>query len=246
MKKLLLLALAGMVAGSCAKFPDGGAAGNNTQVRFRMTVAGQIKPNYVYIVAIRWAKDATPFDQERGPIPVIASPWGNGFVAGRANVFVRWDQFQSPAYQAFEFTDEIPDNSPPVNGEAYLRQWAFKSIPLNTLDVDTENGGRTIEFTLDMSQIAQSAGDIPLIRALQVNFLTMDRVPQDPDSGSKFWDGLGNNDSVFDANDFIQFSVDQANAYSNSSGIFADREPTGDTPDPDLDIVDWSVQVIKP
>lgn len=245
MKKLLLLALAGMVVGSCAKFPDGGAAGNNTQVRFRFTVAGEIKPNYVYIVAIRWSKNANPIDPNRGPFPVIASPWGNGFVAGRANVFVRWDQFQSPAYQAFEFTDAIPDDQFPVNGTAYMvAEPRPKGIPLNVLDY--EPGTRTLEFTLDMSQIAPTPADIPLIRALAVNFLTMDRVPRDPDNGSKFWDGLGANDSVFDANDFITFSVDQANTYSNTQGIFEDREPTGDVIDPDLDIVDWSVQVIRP
>ncbi len=244
MKKLLLLATASLAMASCARFPGGGAAGNNTQVKFRMTVAGRIKPNYVYMVAIRWSKNANPVDPDRGPFPVIASPWGNGFVAGRANVFMRWDAFQSPEYQVFQFTNPVPDDQFPTNGVAYMTNWVQKGVPLNVTDIG-ENS-RTLEFTLDMSQIAESAADIPLIRALAVNFLTMDRVPQDPDGGSKYWDGLGANNSVFDANDFIQFSVDQSNTYSNSSGIFQGREPSGDTPDPDLDIVDWSVQVIRP
>ncbi len=243
MKKLLLLLVAVVITGSCAKFPSSGVPGGNTQVRFRMTVAGRIKPGYIYVVAIRWSKNINPVDPNRGPWPVITSPWGNGMVAGRANVYVKWDTFQSPEYQAWEFTDAIPDDEFPGSGP-YMTQSQFKGIPLNTLDV-TENG-RTLDFTLDMSQIAENPSDIPLIRVLQVNFLTMDRVPQDPDSGSKIWDGLGLNSSVFDANNFIQFSVDASNTYNNSSGPFQGREQTGDTPDPDLDIVDWSVQVIRP
>lgn len=244
LKKLLLLLVAALITGSCAKFPSNGVPGGNTQVRFRMTVAGRIKPGYIYVVAIRWSKNLNPIDSNRGPWPIIASPWANGMVAGRANVFVKWDAFQSPEYQAFEFTDPVPDDEFPQTGTPYLTQYVEKGIPLNTLDI-TENG-RTLDFTLDMSQIAENPSDIPLIRVLQVNFLTMDRVPQDPDSGSKIWDGLGANGSVFDANHFIQFSVDTSNTYNNSSGQFQAREQAGDTPDPDLDIVDWSVQVIRP
>ena len=244
-RRFLLLLVAILATGSCAKFPSSGVPGGNTQVRFRMTVAGRIKPGYIYVVAIRWAKDDPPFDQERGPVPVIVAPWGNGMVAGRANVFMKWDAFQSPDYQAFEFVDPIPDNSFPVDGTQYLiAQPISKGVPLNTADI-TENS-RTLDFTLDMSQIAQNSGDIPLIRNLQINFLTMDRVPQGNDSGSKVWDGLGPNSSPFDAGNFITIPVNQFTTYSNSSGQFANREPTGDTPDPDLDIVDWAVQVIRP
>ncbi|HJP82999.1 MAG TPA: hypothetical protein VJ835_05785 [Fimbriimonadaceae bacterium] len=235
----LLLLLAG-----CAKFPGNGAAGANTQVRFSMTVAGKIKPNYIYVVAIRWAKDNPPFDKDRGPIPVIAAPWGNGMVAGRANVFMKWDAFQSPEYQLFEFTDPIPDNQFPVDGQAYLTQFALKSIPLNVRDVGEND--RTIEFTLDLSQIAQNSGDIPLLRNLQVNFLTMDRVPQGNDTGSKFWDGIGDNDSVFDVGNFLTVSLDQNNTYSNTQGQYQGVETQNDVPDPDLDIVDWQIQVTRP
>lgn len=242
--KGVLLALAGLALAGCAKFPGSGAAGANTQVKFTMTVAGRIKPNYIYVVAIRWAKDPSPFDGDRGPVPVVAAPWGNGIVAGRANVLMKWDSAQFPNYKVFEFTDPIPDGSPPVNGTAYLTNYEEKSIPLNTREIGEND--RTIEFTLDMSQIAANSGDIPLIRSLQVNFLTMDRVPLANDPGSKFWDGLGDNDSIFDANDFITFSVDANNIYHNADGIFGGREPTGDVPDPDLDIVDWSVQVDRP
>jgi hypothetical protein len=243
-KSRFFLALLTLVLAGCAKFPDGGATGGNTQVKFSMTVAGRIKPNYIYVVAVRWAKDNPPFDQNRGPIPIIAAPWGNGMVAGRANVFVKWDSFQSPEYQIFEFTDPIPDNQAPVDGQAYLTNWTIKGFPLNPRDVGEND--RVIEFTLDLSQIAQNVGDIPLIRTLQVNFLTMDRVPQGNDSGTKFWDGIGDNNSVFDVNNFILVSLDQNNVYSNNTVPLPGLETPGDVPDPDLDIVDWSIQVTRP
>ncbi|MBC8064023.1 MAG: hypothetical protein H7Y17_04285 [Chlorobia bacterium] len=242
--KGVLLALAGLVLAGCAKFPGSGTAGANTQVKFTMTVAGRIKPNYIYVVAIRWAKDVSPFDGDRGPVPIIAVPWGNGIVAGRANVFVKWDSAQFPNYKVFEFTDPIPDGSPPVNGTAYLTNYEEKSIPLNTRDIGDND--RTIEFTLDMSQIAQNSGDIPLLRTLQVNFLTMDRVPLANDPGSKFWDGIGDNDSVFGLGNFINVSLDSGTDYSNNGLPQAGIETQGDVPDPDLDIIDWTIQVNRP
>ena len=75
MKKLGILGLA-LIAAGCAKFPGTGE-GANTRVHITMTVAGHIKPNYIYVVAIRWAKDDPPFDQDHGPIPVLTQPWGN-------------------------------------------------------------------------------------------------------------------------------------------------------------------------
>lgn len=246
--KALILAALALVAAGCAKFPDNGASGGNTQIRFSMTVRGRIKPNYIYVVAIRWAKDNPPFDRERGPIPVIAQPWGNGIVAGRANVYVKWDAFQSPEYQIFEFLDPIPDDQFPDDDPPppppYLMDTAVKGIPLNVTDIG-ENS-RTIEFTLDLSQIAQNAGDIPLLRNLQVNFLTMDRVPQSGDSGSKVWDGIGDNGSIFDINNFLEISLDQNRIYTNATYQLPNIEPIGDTPDPDLDIENWAIQVTRP
>ena len=244
--KTIALALLALLLAGCAKFPGGASAGNNTRVKFTMTVAGVIKPNYIYVVAIRWAKNNPPFDQNRGPIPVIASPWGNGIVAGRANVYMIWDAFQSPNYQMRRFTDPIPDDQFPVDGQAYLTNKVVEAPPLNYTDV-TESS-HTLEFELDMSQIAASTGDIPLIRNLQINFLTMDRIPQGSDGGSKFWDALGAGSSPSEIDRFITIPVDRNGMYVNGSGGNPDavNEISGDVQDPDLDIVNWSVQVTRP
>jgi hypothetical protein len=175
---------------------------------------------------------------------VIASPWGNGIVAGRANVFVRWDSFQSPNYQIFQFTDPIPDNQFPVNGQPYLTNNVVKGVPVNVTDIGEND--RTLEFTLDLSQIAQNAGDIPLLRNLQVNFLTMDRVPQGNDGGNKFWDAIGDNGSVFGLDNFLLIPLTQDGIYTNATLPQPGIEVSGDVPDPDLDITNWTIQVTRP
>ena len=55
-----------------------------------------------------------------------------------------------------------------------------------------------------------------------------------------------NSDAVFDAGNFLTISLDQNNIYSNTQGQFEGIETQSDVPDPDLDIVDWSIQVTRP
>ncbi|MBN9501704.1 MAG: hypothetical protein BGO01_15465 [Armatimonadetes bacterium 55-13] len=241
MKSLWALALSGLMVAGCAKTPANGV-GANTRIHITMTVAGQIKPNYVYIVAIRWAKSNPPFDQERGPIPVIASPWGNGFVAGRANVFMRWDSFQAQPYQMFRFTNPIPDDQVPQD-EPYLTNWVQEADPINYVDVT--DGGSTLDFELDLSQIAPS-GEVASMKALQINFLTMDRVPTGGDSGGKYYDGLGDTRTPSGINKFLTIPLDRNYTYTRTDNPEFIEEPTGDVSDPDLDIKDWSVKVTLP
>jgi len=241
MKRLAVAAIA-LAALGCAKFPGTGA-GANTRIHVTMTVAGHIKPNYIYVVAFRWAKTDPPFDPDHGPIPIITSPWSNGIVAGRANVFVQWDSFKQPNYEVDRFTDPVPDNAFPGN-TPYLTHYIATGVPINY--VDPGDNGNTIEFDLDLSQIAPSNAEIPQLRNLQINFLTMDRVPQGGDSGSKIWDALGTATSNFGVNDFITVSLDRNGTYSNSTLPLPNLEPIHDVPDPDLDIKDWSVQISLP
>jgi hypothetical protein len=241
MKRIAILLLMVALAG-CAKFPSSGGPSSNTRVTFSMTVDGEINPNRIYIVAIRWSKQ-TPPHGSTGPIPVIAPPWGNGFVAGRANVFVQYDPLQGSAHPfvVYRFRDPVPDNSDPVSGQVYLSQWDRTDYPVSFVDV--EPGTKTLRFTLDMSQIAENVGDIPLIQELQVNFLTMDRIPQGSDTGSKTYEGLGDTNLPSGINEWVTFPVTRDGTYNNSTGINAGLEPRGDVPEPDLDIVDWQIEV---
>lgn len=221
----LLLLAALSIAPGCAKFPADGAAGTTTRVIFTMKVAGKINSNYVYLVAMHPSQDANPTTQ--GPIPVISQPWGNGFVAGTVDLFVRWDPLTSPTYIVYRFQD--PN----------LIQYVQVGVPVTYTTINP--GDTTIQFSLDINQIASSLAEVPLLKSMQVNFLTMDRVPQGNDPGSKFYDALGNTLDPAHINDFVIIPLDRAGVYNNTR--FNNLEPSGDTPDPDLDMVDWSVEV---
>lgn len=226
--KLAAACVFACLAASCAKFPASGPGTETRRLVFRMTVAGQLRDGYIYIIAMRPSNDLNPTTQ--GPIPVIAPPWGNGFVAGNAHSFVRWDRLQSPQYNLYAFRD--PN----------LNEWFLRGAPLNYVDVPID--GRTLQFEIDLAQIAATVPDALLYRSIQVNFLTMDRAPQGTSGGSKSWDALGNGNVSSEINSFVTIPLITTGIYDNAR--FFDLEPAGDNPDPDLDIVDWSIEVRNP
>lgn len=232
MRRLLVLLLAAALAVGCAKFPDQGVLPRSTVLVFRMTVDGKIRSGsepdsnglpYIYMIALNPSTQENPTSQ--GPIPVIAPPWGNGFVAGSVQYFVWWNPQQSPRYALYKFRDTT------------LTEYYQVGVPINYVDVPT--GGKAIEFQLDLSQLAASPEEAQSYRSLQVNFLTMDRIPT---SGTqKFWDALGDGRLQTEINSPVTIPLRSSGIYDNQRA--GGLEPRGDQPDPDLDIVDWSVEV---
>lgn len=213
--------LAALFCAGCAKFPDAVVGPGSQRIVFRVTVEREINPAFVYIVALRPTVEENPTDS--GPIPVIAPPWGNGFVAGNCTHFVRWDPTQSPRFLVYRFRD------------ASLLDYFPTGVPIRVTEVVP--GDRQIEFELDLTQIS----DAPeTLRNLQVNFLTMDRVPQGS-TGSKNWDALGDGRLPSGLNQWVTIPLRTSGRYDNArlGGI----EPDRDAPDPDLEIVDFSVEV---
>lgn len=213
-----------VVAAGCAKFPPASSVPNVKRLIFTLTVSGQINPNYVYIVALRPSDLVNPTDS--GPIPVVGPPWGNGFVAGNCNYFVRWDPTLSPAYTIYQFQDVLMSQYFPI------------AVPVSYTDVPS--GGKTLTFEIDLSQIASTPAAAQAYQSIQVNFLTMDRVPQGT-TGSKSWDALGNGQDPSQINDFITVPLTSNGIYNNAR--YNNLEPSGDVADPDLDITDFSVEV---
>src|SRR5688500_14526164 len=76
--RLLAILLIALFLGSCAKFPAGSGGTGTARLIFEMEMDGAINPNFVYIVAMNPSTEDNPTTE--GPIPVIAPPWGNGFV----------------------------------------------------------------------------------------------------------------------------------------------------------------------
>lgn len=220
-------ALALFLAFGCARFPTGGGGGFTKRFRFTIRLAAPVNPQYVYIVAINDADDLT--GQNGGPIPVIQRPWGNGFVAGRATHFVRYDGFlPNGGYGVFRFTDL-------VNLLTYFQT----GVPVNFLTPGP--GDDTLFFEIDATQLRPDPMQAVLIRALQVNILTMDRVPTDPnDPNPKTWDALGDSRDPQSINDYITIDTTTNRIYRNAD---LQIEPPQDTPDPSLDIVDWTIEI---
>lgn len=222
-----LVAFLALVALGCAKLPDTGGGGGGTRIAFTMRVAREIRQGYIYMVAIRPSTDPNP--PEQGPIPVIAPPWGNGFVAGTVTHFVMWANTQSPRYLIYQFR-------PSTN----LIEYFAIGAPVNYVDVNP--GERLLRFEIDLTQIAPDAATAGTYQSLQVNFLTMDRIPQGT-TGSKAWDALGDGRLPGEVNTPITIPLRTSGIYDNAR--FLDLEPAGDTPDPDLDMDDFIVEVRK-
>ncbi|RMG22836.1 MAG: hypothetical protein D6724_09685 [Armatimonadetes bacterium] len=220
------LCLTILFAIGCAKFPDSGSQQGTRRLIFTIEMASEINPDFVYIVAIRDGDDLTG---QEGPIPVIAPPWGNGFVAGKATHFVRFDGDQpNGGYGLYRFTDT-----------QNLSSWILLGVPISFQTPGP--GERTLRFEIDLTQLRPNPADALNIQALQINLLTMDRVPTDPnDNDPKTWDALGNSRDINEISSYLTIFMTPDRIYRNSD---TNLEPEGDTDDPRLDIVDWTIEV---
>lgn len=221
---LLAMAIVGSVG--CAKFPklDPGDPAS-TRLIFTVSVEQPISPNYIYMVAINTSRDRNP--TTLGPIPTIAPPWGNGFVAGNVQYFIRWDPLQSPQFLIYEFPN--PND---------LTQFREVGTPVSFQP--WQQGDRSLRFEIDLTQIARSQMDAEQIETIQVNILTMDRVPQGSES-SKIWDALGDGRNPVEINSPINIPVKTVGIYDNAR--FNNLEPVGDCVEPSLDLADFRIEV---
>ena len=209
----------------CARSPEGGGGVFTKRIRVVIRLAAPVDPDYIYIVAFNDANDPTGV---AGPQPVIAPPWGNGFVAGAATHFVRYDGFlPNGGYGVFKFADPS------------LLTYFQTGIPVSFV-TPGPNDFR-LEFEIDATQLRPDPSQALQLNYLQVNLLTMDIAPTDPNySGPKFWDALGNSRLPGSLNEFITIDLTTSRIYRNSD---LQIEPEGDVDDPALDIVDWTIEV---
>ncbi|MCU0316072.1 MAG: hypothetical protein MUC92_05725 [Fimbriimonadaceae bacterium] len=235
MKSLFRLSwlLALFFLASCARFPQGGVAGQTTRLVFSMNVAGQLRTGlspgqgglpYAYLVALRLNTDENPTTQ--GPIPIVI-PSGNGIVAGNATHYILWNPLVAGQYQIWQFRDGT------------LNESFQTGIPVNFRLVN--EGDRSLQFEIDLSQLVPT-NQVSTIRSVQVNFLTMNNT--NTSGGGRIWDALGDgvNPSTINSPFLVRLRNSQTFTNSNQGQI----EPSLDCPDPDLDITDWSIEVRLP
>jgi hypothetical protein len=230
---------------SCAKFPSSSTTTSGKVLTFTMTVAGVINPNDLYYVVINNANDA---NGSAGPVPVIGSPWGNGFVAGSATTYV---EYHIPAtadgYVIYNFTSAAANPLLTAN-----------QVGVPTQDTPVTSSSNSLEFQIPLSDLATASVPTATTNYIQINFINTNQSPVNTFntlSIPKLFDALGNTQNPNDLNHYITIPTAQDGTYSNTSG--SSIEPQGDvaattgsgltgTSDPDapnLDIINWSVQV---
>jgi hypothetical protein len=223
----------------CAEYPpSNGSSSSGAMLNITMTVAGQINPNYYYFVVFNNVNDP---HGTNGPEPVIAPPWGNGFVAGAATSYVEYSPTQpGDGYLIYKFSGSTIQQSTAVGAPSQ--------------DTAVAPGGNTIQFQIPLSQLATSGVSASDTNYIQVNFIATNRIPVNPeDTSPKEFDALGDSHpGTGQLNDYITIPTVQSNNYSDSS---IGDEPTGDEEvtngsggyspvnDPDVDISGWSIQI---
>ncbi|HSI72051.1 MAG TPA: hypothetical protein VK934_02645 [Fimbriimonas sp.] len=257
MKRFALL-VAAIVSASCAKFPDTGPGSQFTRVTFRMKVAGKINtaqdddfPYYVYDIAIRATPEINPEDRF-APVPVVAEGSPNGRMAGSPTHFVEFDTLNPQSADPFVLyrfatQAEVPnpsDPTNPINLNSYTRSTRGRIVNFQDLDADPS----VLQFDIFVNQLADTDDASKLLNSLQVNFLTMSRTALGGGTGTRAIDSIGDNRVPSDFNRYIRVDLRQDGVTNNTTGITTNIEPSGDVypngiTDPDLDIIDWSIEV---
>lgn len=231
MRWLLALVLSLALAG-CAKYPSS-STGRTTRLLFTMSVDGKFRNGlgpgesglpYIYVVALKLNTDENPTTD--GPFPVI-QPGGNGIVAGGCTHYILWNPLASPQYQIWQFNDQT------------LNQAFLVGSPVNYQTLNT--GDKTMSFEVDLAQLVPES-QVSTIRSVQVNFLTMNNT--NVSGGGRVWDALGDSTVTTQINSpfLVRLRSNQTFTNANQGSI----EPRGDCIEPDLDVVDWSVEVRLP
>ncbi len=214
------IALLCILVTGCARFPENVTPESGTRLIISMTVDGDIDPTMYYYVAFDTSGSTTP-----GPIPIAGIPWGNGWGTGNITSYVLFDQFQPQGYGVYRFQP------------GSLTDTVFVGTPITYST--PPHGANRLQFAVSLEQIIPPGIDANTIDTININFITTNLRPLDPNTpvSNRYYDALGSR-----GNDFITISVRNSQTYSNSRTLIEDA---GDVRVPNLDIVDWSVEVQK-
>ena len=213
----------------CARFPSTPAT-TGRQLVLTIKVRGRISPtdtedpNIHRYYFIAFDNDN---NQYTGPWAVVYPPFGgNGWVTSK-------DAAHSIGMTSFIAYDV-------ANPDGYIYGVQPGSYFLNTtspqvpIDVRLLDGGATLRFTIDLSQIATTLIPADQIRQLDINFITADQLAVDANSlyTGRQWDALGPS-----GQNYVTIDTTSDRIY------WGGEEDTHTTVDPDLDIIYWSAQV---
>jgi len=213
----------------CARFPSTPPT-TGRQLVLTMKVRGRISPTdpadpsvrHYYFIAID-----NDNSQYTGPWAVVYPPFGgNGWVTAQ-------DAAHSVGMTSFiEYDVANPDGYIyGVQPGSFFLNTTSPQVPIRSELLD---GGATLRFTIDLSQIATTAIPADLITQLDVNFITTDQLAVDPNGlyTGRQWDALGPS-----GQNYVTIDTTSDRIY------WGGEEDTHTTVDPDLDIIYWSAQV---
>lgn len=209
---------------ACARFPQVPEGAGVRRIVVEVQVAGRIRPDYAYFVLFNLSNDPTG---QSGPVPVVAPPWGNGFAAGAFTHYMRFDNLQPAG--GYGLYRVIPNTNLSVS--------EYIGPPRASEPVGAQSD--RLRFEIDLTQFIRDPVAAAEMRFIQLNIIATDRVPTDPnDTRPKVVDALG--DPALGISQYLNIRIDQNRILRNAD---TNLEPRGDVPDPDLDIVDWRVEV---
>lgn len=230
-----VVALALLLTAGCAKLPAGGAAPAGKRIIFQARFDGEIRDDYIYIFPIRVSDDPNP--PGGGPVPVIAPPWGNGFMAGDATHFVRYEPNRPRPFVLYKFNDPSLLSYTEIG---ILEN--YQDVPPDNPDVDQPER-HVLRFEVELRDLADTQAQADALESARINFLTMDRLGSGPSNGNRGWDALGNGGLPSEVNSWFQFPLRTAAQYRNSTQGFIEPPDAADVADPALDLRDWFIEV---
>ncbi len=239
MRKTLFLPL--ILLASCAKIPPGSTNEPPKLLRVTFSLRGEVQTSetgqpYYYFVTI----NRTDNPADAGPVPVVDRPWGNGFAAansanGQGFVGFVAVNYRGPGYQVFSCESGGVLNNP-VTG-------IFTPLGLPNQSTPIVRGSQSISFQVDLNTLPNKTQ-----RYVQLNMIATNNTPQGADDAPKLWDALGDGRSTGNLNQFITIDTLQNQLRTNSEDR---REPSqndardhlaGLIDEPNLDIVDWTIE----
>jgi len=227
--RLILSAVILSTLVGCAKFPST-APRTGKQLVITLKVRGRITPiddvdptvRHYYFIAID-----NDNDQYTGPWAVAFPPYGgNGWVTSRdahrsigVTSFLEYDA-ANPGGYIYSF---VPGS--------FLLQYTNPQPPVRS---EILEGGSTLRFIIDFSQIATAAVPADKITQLDINIITTNELAVNPNQlyPNRQFDGFGPS-----GQDYLTVGTTQDRLYTGQDTDTA--TPT----DEDIDIIYWSVQV---
>lgn len=253
LRPLLVLLL--LLPTGCAKSPSSGGASpvSGPQLIVTMTVAGNINPSDYYYILFNVNNTPGPNSSSvTGPVPVVATPYGNGYAAGAFTNYVEYNGGQ-PGGTNFNYyvVDPTLFNSQALGQSRLIQSQAV---------------GNTLTFQLPLAYLATAAVTADQITSLQVNFITTNVVPVNGQNitVAKYFDALYPPQQA--GNSYVNLIIRDVNGAllantftNNGSGVgessgdvaqYVNGVPeiiSGTTSDGvtsgDLDITNWTIQL---